>query len=266
MIEIAENLDVTLVQTYLHWEDKSLNLKRMENHINSIKNLTDIIILPEMFSTAFTMNNSLYEEMDGETIRWMQKMAKQTNAAVCGSIIIKEENNFYNRFIFAEPNNKISFYDKHHTFRMANEQKHYSSGENKNIIEYRGWKILPLICYDLRFPVWSRNKSSNNELEYDLIIYVANWPEKRNPAWKALLPARAVENQSFVAAVNRIGMDGNGTNYTGDSGIWGVLGDNLLPFSPEEEQVKSWVISLPWLKEFRKNFPVWMDADEFELK
>jgi len=259
-------LDVTLVQTYLHWEDKKLNLKRMESHINSIKNSTDIIILPEMFSTAFTMNNSLFEEMEDETIKWMQKMAEQTNAAVCGSIIIKENDNFYNRFIFAEPEGKISFYDKHHTFRIANEQLNYAHGKSKKIIEFRGWKIMPMVCYDLRFPVWSRNKVVDNNLEYDLIIYVANWPERRNNAWKALLPARAVENQCYVAAVNRIGMDGNGMNYTGDSGIWGVLGDNLLPFAPEEEQVKSWVISLNWLKEFRKNFPVWMDADDFELK
>lgn len=262
----TDTLDITLIQTYLHWEDKELNLKRMEYHINSIKNSTDIIILPEMFSTAFTMNNSLYEEMDGKTIIWLQKMAKHTNAAVCGSIIIKENGSFYNRFVFAEPNGKISFYDKHHTFRIANEQLNYASGKSKTIIEYRGWKILPMVCYDLRFPVWSRNKVVDNELEYDLIIYVANWPERRNNAWKAMLPSRAVENQSYVAAVNRIGMDGNGINYTGDSGIWGVWGDNLLPFSPEEEQVKSWVISLSWLKEFRKNFPVWMDADEFELK
>jgi predicted amidohydrolase len=243
----TDSLDITLIQSYLHWEDKELNLKRMEGHINSIKNSTDIIILPEMFSTAFTMNNSLYEEMDGKTIIWMKKMAKHTNAAVCGSIIIKENGSFYNRFIFAEPNGKLSFYDKHHTFRIAKEQLNYASGKSKTIIEYRGWKILPMVCYDL-------------------IIYVANWPERRNNAWKAMLPSRAVENQSYVAAVNRIGMDGNGMNYTGDSGIWGVLGDNLLPFSPEEEQVKSWVISLSWLKEFRKNFPVWMDADEFELK
>lgn len=265
-MESKETLEVALIQTYLHWEDKEKNLKRMEGHLQTLDSSVDIAVLPEMFSTAFTMNSSLSETMNGPTVQWMIKMAKQYSIALCGSVIIEEKNKVYNRFLFVEPTGKISNYDKRHTFRMSNEHLNFSSGSSRTIINYLGWKIFPQICYDLRFPVYSRNRVLEDEYEYDLMIYVANWPERRNNAWKALLPARAVENQSYLIAVNRIGMDGNGVNFTGDSGVLGVLGDNILPFVAEEEQVKTISLSLNWLKEFRRNFPVWKDADTFELK
>lgn len=257
-------LDISLVQCYLYWEDKKKNFNHIEKLLFDINNLGDIIILPEMFNTGFTMNISLAEDMSGETIAWMKNLCNKTKKAICGSIIIKENDKIYNRFLFVTPVGELFHYDKKHLFRIAEENNLFTPGEDKLIINYKGWKILPQICYDLRFPVFSRN-IINSASEYDLAIYVANWPERRKNAWNALLPARAVENTAYVAAVNRIGIDGNSVNFSGNSGVFGVLGDNLLPFKENEEEVKHFSLDYNWLQEFRKSFPVWKDADVFKI-
>jgi predicted amidohydrolase len=226
-------MNVTLIQTDLFWEDIDNNLKMFDEKITIIKD-TNLIILPEMFTTGFSMNvNILSETMNGKTIKWMLDWARVKNAVIAGSIIIKENNLFYNRFIWAEPNGGIKYYDKKHLFSMANEDQSYSPGKQKIIIEYLGWKICPLICYDLRFPIWNRNLE-----DYDIAIYVANWPEKRANHWKSLLMARAIENQCYVLAVNRIGIDGKGLNYNGDTSIIDPTGDIIFQKNNEESTYK----------------------------
>jgi len=195
-------ISVSIIQSDIIWEDRLSNLENYQNKINQIES-TDLIVLPEMFTTGFSMNpKDISETMSGETIQWMKANASKMNSAICGSIIIEEDDKYFNRFIWVNPDGSIHHYDKKHLFSFAGEDKNYTSGNNKLIIEYKGWKICPLICYDLRFPVWSRNSEG-----YDLLIYVANWPDKRKLAWKTLLTARAIENQCYVIGVNRVGKD-----------------------------------------------------------
>ena len=197
-------INVTLIQSDIIWEDKVSNLKNYQNKISQIES-TDLIVLPEMFTTGFSMNpKDISETMSGETIQWMKSNASKMNSAICGSIIIEEDDKYFNRFIWVNPDGSICQYDKKHLFSFAGEDKNYTAGNEKIIIEYKGWKICPLVCYDLRFPVWSRNSE-----DYDLLIYVANWPTKRKLAWKSLLVARAIENQCYVIGVNRVGKDEN---------------------------------------------------------
>ena len=218
------SMEVAIIQTDLIWENPKENRTQFNQKIDAISQPVDLIVLPEMFSTGFTMfPNDLAESMDGETVRWMQEVAKTKQTAICGSIIIEENDNFYNRFVFVNPNRKIETYDKRHLFSLAGEHEQYTQGAKKVIIEYKGWKICPQICYDLRFPVFSRN---NNE--YDLLIYVANWPKPRITAWDALLKARAIENMSFVVGINRIGLDGNKHEYVGHSIVLDELGNSIV--------------------------------------
>jgi len=256
-----ENIFVSIIQSDIKWQDKEYNLKNFEQKIDKIINHTDIIVLPEMFDTGFTLQpETNFDIMDGKTIKWMLKMASKKNAIICGTIIIGEKSNFYNRFIFAMPTGEIKFYDKRHLFRMAKEHYHYTQGNQKIIIEYKGWKIRPLICYDLRFPVWSRNVN-----DYDIIIYTANWPYSRKFQWSTLLRARAIENQAYVVGVNRIGVDGNNFEYSGDSVVLSPLGETLVTTELNTECINTIELNYNKLQQYRNNFPVSLDADKFEI-
>lgn len=258
-----QDLKVTLIQTSLHWENKEVNLKMFAEKIASIKERVDLIILPELFSTGFSMKPEiLSEQMNGSTREWMKKAAQENNCVVLGSIIIEENRNYFNRLIWQNPDGTYEYYDKKHLFRYGNEQEHYTVGNKKLIVELKGWKICPLICYDLRFPVWSRNTKKNN---YDLLIYVANWPEKRIHPWKTLLQARAMENQAFVIGVNRIGEDGNNIVHSGDSAVINPKGEITSNIKSNEEKIETITLSYKEVKSWRETFPAWMDADDFEI-
>lgn len=217
-------MEIAIIQADLVWENPKANRTQFEQKINAISQSVDLIVLPEMFSTGFTMfPNDLAETMNGETVKWMQEVAKAKQLAICGSIIVEENANYYNRFVFVYPNGEIKTYDKRHLFSLAGEHKQYTQGTEKVIIEYKDWKICPQICYDLRFPVFSRNIE-----EYDLLIYVANWPKPRIQAWDALLKARSIENMSYVVGVNRVGLDGNKHEYIGHSIVLDELGNSIV--------------------------------------
>ena len=219
---LKNNLQIAAIQFDIKWESKHENLKIIEKYLNKISEI-DIVLLPEMFTTGFTMQAKKFSEnMDGETIKWMELWSKKLDSAIGGSIIISEESKIYNRFVLVTPKKEIFFYDKRHTFTLANENRYYNKGNNLGIFEYKGWKICLRICYDLRFPVWSRNKYN-----YDLLIYVANWPKKRIQAWDTLLKARAIENMCYCLGVNRVGMDGNKKSYPGHTTFLNYLGDKL---------------------------------------
>lgn len=260
---MQDQLNIHLIQTHLHWEDIDLNLNHLEAKIKSIQTESDIIILPEMFSTGFTMTpEKLAEENGGKALLWMQKMASEKKCAIVGSLSIKEHNSYFNRLYWVMPDTSYSYYNKRHLFRMGKEQEHYSAGSEKLIIQYKGWKICPLVCYDLRFPVWSRNTKNN---PYDALIYVANWPAIRSYPWKQLLIARAIENQSYVIGVNRIGEDGNNIPHSGDSMVIGPKGEILSGNHENQDTVIVANIALNPLKEFRNQFPAMMDADDFSI-
>lgn len=261
-----QNLRISLIQTNLFWEDRQQNLNHLEGLIGGLKGKTDIIIFPEMFTSGFSMDTSKeFDTMHGETMKWMQKNAFELNAVLCGSIRLEEKGEFYNRFIWMNPDGSFEKYDKRHLFSFAKEDNHFKRGEEKLIIEYKGWKILPLICYDLRFPVWSKNRLVNGEAEYDLLIYTANWPEVRNVVWKSLLLARAIENQAYVAGVNRVGKDANQINYSGDSSIISPYGAYISEATAGEEYIVNAELNYSLLEGFRKKFPVHSDADTFDI-
>jgi len=217
-------MKISLIQTSLAWEDAAANRDNFSGLIDSIDSTTDLIVLPEMFATGFSMNPSaVAETMDGSTVTWMTQMAAANNCAITGSLVIEEGGNYYNRLLFVYADGTYKTYDKRHLFTLAGEDKAYTAGTQKLIVEYKGWKICPLICYDLRFPVFARNVE-----EYDLLIYVANWPQVRTLAWDTLLKARAIENQAYTVGVNRVGADGNGHNYTGHTQAVDALGGYIL--------------------------------------
>ena len=259
------DLNISLVQKDLVWENAEANRNKVDGLLSNITN-TDLIILPEMFNTGFTMDSEKFaEKMDGPTIEWMANKAKELNAAICGSLIIKEDA-FYNRLLFVHPNGTIEYYDKRHLFRMAGETDHFSPGKERRSVEYKGWKISLQVCYDLRFPVFSKNRFKDGCWEYDVLIYVANWPSPRANAWRSLSEARAHENQSYVAAVNRVGTDGTGLSYDGDSAMFSPKGEHLLEFNKGEESVKSVSISYSDLSAFREKFPFGLDTDNFTIQ
>lgn len=264
-------LTITTVQTQLHWEDKDANLRSLEAKIASVAGKTELLILPEMFSTGFSMQpEKLAEKMDGRTVQWMKNMAANSKMIVTGSIIIEDEGNYFNRLIWMLPNGESGYYDKRHRFAFGGEHEKYTAGSRRLIASVKGWKINLQVCYDLRFPVWSRQSaqhtSENSErLEYDLLVYVANWPERRNLAWKTLVQARAIENQCYVAAVNRVGNDGNGIYHSGDSMIIDPLGE-ILYHRPHAEEVFTCTLRKERLDEVRTKFPFWKDADVFFIE
>jgi len=262
-----QNLKVTIIQTDLVWRNPDQNLSHFENLISGLKESTDLIVLPEMFTTGFTVKpHSMAERPNGRTLNWMREKASDLDCVVIGSYIIEEEGKFYNRLHAVYPNGRSLTYDKKHLFRMAEEDKQFTPGSGKLVAKVKGWKISPLICYDLRFPVWSRNRFNNGQYEYDCLIYVANWPEIRSYAWKTLLVARAIENQSYVVGVNRIGADGNGISHSGDSMVIDPWGAILSKTKPHSESVETITLSAEKLENFRKNVTFGMDWEKFEIK
>jgi omega-amidase len=254
-----QDLKITLIQSDLHWKSAQANLAMFEEKIWKIEEPTDLIILPEMFNTGFTMDaKEVAEPMNYQTFKWMKQMAAQTKAVVTGSLIIREGDKYYNRLIWMEPEGSFSIYDKRHLFRMAEEHQVFTAGDKKMIKEIKGWKICPLICYDLRFPVWSRNVNN----AYDLLIYVANWPQARSVAWNTLLRARAMENLSYAVGVNRIGNDGNGIYYSGDSAFIGPKGEEIF-LAYDKELIHTQTLNYKDLQSFREKFPANLDADGF---
>ena len=262
MKDQKNNLRVTLIQPTIIWEDIDQNLENFYNKIISISDETDLVVLPEMFTTGFSMNpEKLAEPKEGKSFKWMQRTAAENNIVLTGSMIIIENGNYYNRLFVVYPEGHYKIYDKRHLFRMGEENKHYTSGQKRMIFTINQWRILPLICYDLRFPVWSRNRN-----DYDVLLYIANWPEVRNQVWRTLLMARAIENQAFVVGVNRIGTDGQEISYSGDSMAIDAKGNILSNIAPHQESAETISLSLDDLNQFRKNFPVNKDADEFVIK
>lgn len=235
-----------------------------DDKIDAVKEGTDIIILPEMFSTGFTMNaKAMAEPMNGPAVEWMKKKAREKNCAITGSMIISENEAFFNRLIWMNPDGSLIQYDKRHLFRLAHEEQSFAPGKIKIIIDYKGWKILPLICFDLRFPVWSRRTKSS---DYDLLLYVANWPERRIAAWNQLLIARAIENQCYVAGLNRVGNDGNDIYHSGESAVINCKGENICGIPSHEECTESITLNKQELNDFRKQLPFIEDSDDFTIK
>jgi len=256
-----ENLKVTTFQGYLYWENIDKNLQNITTRLSAIREKTNLIILPEMFSTGFSMEaEKLAEAMGGKTMRWMHKTAKEYDCVLTGSIIIKDNENYYNRLIWMRPDGTYECYDKRHLFAMGKEHLAYTAGTKRLIVELNGWKICPMICYDLRFPVWLRNADA----EYDLMIIPANWPEKRIAHWRALITARAIENQAYVIGVNRVGHDGNEVYHSGDSTCIDPTG-NVIYYKRDEEDLYTFTINAEEVIKTRRALPFLKDADEFKI-
>lgn len=254
-------LKIALIQADLVWENPERNRIYFTEKINSISEAVDLIVLPEMFTTGFTMNASaVAETIQGATVQWMKGLAAQKKAAIVGSIIISENNNYYNRLLFIEPSGKVTMYDKRHTFTLVGEHKVFKAGTEKLMVNYKGWKISPLICYDLRFPVWARNVE-----DYDVLLYVANWPEPRVSAWDALLKARAIENMSYCVGVNRVGIDGVNAKYCGHSAVYDVLGNTITSFESHKEQIEIVILEKKHIETYRNKLKFLDDKDAFNL-
>lgn len=253
-----------MIQSQLAWDDRNTNLSMFEEKIRGIER-TQLVILPEMFSTGFSMNPAkLAEKMDGETVAWMKRIAGEKKIILTGSVIIEDEGNYYNRLIWMLPNGQSGYYDKRHLFAFAEEDKHYAAGNKRFIASVNGWKINLNVCYDLRFPVWARQSPETDGFEYDMLVYVANWPEKRSTAWKTLLRARAIENQCYVIGVNRVGEDGKNIHYSGDSRVIDPLGE-IIYQKTDGEDVFTVTLDKKDLDEARERFPFHRDADPFML-
>jgi predicted amidohydrolase len=259
-------LTFTLIQTSLQWEDKKANLQMLEEKINSIPEKTQVVVLPEMFSTGFSMRpEPLAEMMEGETVRWMKQIAAAKKIILTGSVIIEEDGNYFNRAIWMLPNGQYGFYNKRHLFAFGNEDRHYTGGTERFIASANGFKINLMVCYDLRFPVWARQQfDEEKNFEYDVLIYVANWPERRSTAWKSLLQARAIENQCYVIGVNRVGNDGNKIYHSGDSMVVSPLGEALY-HKAHDEDIFTITLKKEDLEEVRRKFQFWRDADAFQI-
>lgn len=256
--DAKENLKVTVIQSNIVWENPDANLEKYSQWIKHIGG-SDVIVLPEMFSTGFSMNpKALKEGMTGTSVAWMKQIAAEKNAAVAGSLIIEEKQKIYNRALWVFPDGSLETYDKSHLFTMGQEHLHYTAGKKKIIVEYKGWRFCPLICYDLRFPVWARNAEN-----YDVLLFMANWPSPRHHVWKNLLVARAIENQSYCLACNRIGNDGMGLSYLGDSACISPKGE--VVFMGEKEGIQTFTLSYSELHKFRKIFPLLDDKDDFSI-
>ena len=254
------NLTISIVQTPLHWENPTANLAMLEEKIAAISH-TDLIVLPEMFNSGFTMNPAtVAEPMNFTTFKWLKMMAQKTGAAITGSYAVREGDYFSNRLILMQPNGEYEIYDKKHLYRMSGEDKIYRAGNKKLVKNIKGFNICPLICYDIRFPVWARNV----DLEYDVLLYTANWPDFKRNVWNTLLQARAIENQAYVVGANVVGTDGNGLSYCGDSAIIDFKGDVLVS-NYNEDTIITHTIEKQTLIDFREKFPAYLDADSFNL-
>ena len=251
---------VALIQSDLVWQDSQANHQYLEQQIQQHKG-AQLFVLPEMFNSGFSMNSTLIAEtMEGLTVQWMLRQAKLANAALCGSVAITESGRIFNRLLFVTPDGVVQFYDKRHLFRMGGEQQHYQAGAERVIVSYLGFRWCLQVCYDLRFPVFARNQQ-----DYDVLIYVANWPEPRRQVWRTLLQARAIENQAYVLGCNRIGSDGNALNYSGDSMVVNYLGQIQAELAPGQSGVVSAELNLTDLQQFKQKFPAYLDADSFVL-
>ncbi|MBX2909645.1 MAG: amidohydrolase [Chitinophagales bacterium] len=250
---------VALVQANIHWENVQKNIEHFNELLKQIS-AVDLIVLPEMFTTGFSINTELAKENSTIALPWLQATAKEKNAVMCGSVIIEESQSFYNRLFWVEPSGRISTYDKRHLFSLSEEPKHFSAGKERLIVEYKGWKFCPLVCYDLRFPVWSRNQDN-----YNVLLYIASWPQKRDFAWNTLLPARAIENQSYVIGVNRIGIDGNGLSYSGNSAVYDALGEKLFSNSVHQESIKIATLDFASQQKNRTKLPFLNDRDSYSI-
>lgn len=258
---MKSELNITIIQSHLHWEDKQANMTMFEEKINSITSPTHIVFLPEMFTTGFSMNPTLLaEDMSGQTIQWMKRIAIEKKIILTGSFIAEENGHYFNRLIWMQPNGQFGIYDKRHLFSYANEDEHFNAGQKRLITTVNGWRICPLICYDLRFPVWARQSNMD---EYDILLYVANWPERRSLAWNTLLKARAIENQAYVIGVNRIGYDGNQIQYSGDSQVISPLGEIL--FLSNEESIQTLTLYKKEIESVRTQFSFLKDKDDFVI-
>ena len=254
-----QDLKVTLVQPDMLWQSPEQNREMYERLLDEHDSDTDLVLLPEMFSTGFTMDSrTAAEAMGGPTCQWLQQQARQRGVAICGSLAIKKGDQFFNRMLFTFPDGTQRHYDKRHLFRMAGEHERYQPGAERVVVEYKGWRILLQVCYDLRFPVFSRNRN-----DYDLALYVANWPAVRRQPWRKLLQARAIENLCYIAGVNRVGKDANGHEYSGDSMLVDFLGEPLIDEPAGQSFVKTRALSADDLEQFKERFPAWMDADQF---
>jgi len=259
---MTQSLHLALVQCELAWEQPAKNRQHLSGLVKNLPDEIDLVVFPEMFATGFSMHVENHAEtMEGETIQWMKQSAAEKQLVVAGSLMIREEGKFFNRFVFAFPNGKLEYYDKRHLFSMGEEHQHFTVGQNRKVIQIKSFRILPQVCYDLRFPVFSRNRQ-----DYDLMINTANWPAPRREVWQTLLKARAIENQAYVAGINRVGQDANGINYLGDTCIIDPKGKVMLAAEDNTEQVIKAKLSKDSLEKFRNNFRVLPDADDFELK
>ncbi|WP_462251732.1 amidohydrolase [Ferruginibacter sp.] len=258
-------LTITTIQSNLFWEDKQANMQMLQQKIDSITDKTEIVILPEMFTTGFSMQPSLFAEtMDGETMEWMKMVSNKNGIVLTGSVMIEDEGKYFNRLIWMLPNGQFGYYDKRHLFGYGEEDKHYSSGNKRLIASVKGWKINLQVCYDLRFPVWARQQPKDGAPEYDVLIYVANWPERRSHAWKTLLCARAIENQCYIIGVNRVGDDAKNIHYSGNSLVIDPMGQVLYHMA-DEEDINTITLSKEKLEEVRTRFPFLNDADDFTI-
>lgn len=254
-------LTVSIIQTHLHWEDKDSNLKMFEEKLATLPSGSQVVFLPEMFSTGFSMRPELFaENMEGNTVQWLREMASAQRKIICGSLIIEENKQYFNRLLWVLPNGMMYHYDKRHLFAYAGEDQHYTAGSKRLIVQVNGWKICLMICYDLRFPVWARQ----NKEQYDALVYVANWPDRRSMAWKTLLQARAVENQAYVIGVNRTGNDGNNIYHSGHSALIDPLGNTLWQ-EADNEAIYTHTLNKEKLQEVRTQFPFLNDADQFVI-
>ncbi|GMT44442.1 MAG: hydrolase [bacterium] len=261
-----QNLDILYLQSDLAWENPAQNRENFEKKILAQGQGCDLIVLPETFTTGFPVDPAPFAETtDGESLQWMQRLAAETGAVISGSLLLKEETTYSNALIWMRPDGTFERYNKRHVFSMGGEHKHIKAGNRQLQVELKGWKIKPMVCYDLRFPVWSKNRYENGAFEYDLVIYVANWPAVRAYPWDALLVARAIENQAFVLGVNRVGTDGQGNAYPGHSKLVDARG-MILSEAPENEEVSMRVnLSGKQLQDFRNKFNVGCDWDRFEI-
>lgn len=265
---MSEDLSIALVQTNLHWQDKTANMAMLEEKLSDIPGEVDLVVLPEMFNTGFSMEvEKLAEPPNFNTLKWMKMMASQLSATIAGSFIIKENSQFFNRLHWVTSDGVVDTYDKRHLFRMAEEDQKFSPGSARKVFQIKNWKICGQVCYDLRFPVWSRNTfDEKNGLDYDALIYVANWPKARIDAWDSLLKARAMENHCYAIGLNRVGADSKGIEYNGMSNAYNAKGTSLIDNTPwSEDEIKVITLSASDLKKYREKFPAYLDGDQFNV-
>lgn len=262
-----QDLNVSIIQSDLIWKDVEANLASFEYEIEQIPDGVDLIVLPEMFNTGFVVDpETVFEEMEGITMQWMRSQASGKNAVICGSLIILEGEKYFNRLIWMQPDGNFQQYDKRHLFSLGGEHHKFSGGNESLIVDLKGWKIKPLVCYDLRFPVWAKNNYIDGKYDFDLLIYIANWPAVRRDPWMSLLKARAIENQAYVIGVNRIGDDGNGLSHAGDSNIYDAKGKKIIQQNSYTEFTETHTLSKKVLDDFRTKFTVGLDWDRFSIE